>query len=155
LDSTSRMVVSFHVGKRDQANAHLFMQDLRSRLVVMPSIVSDGFVPYVQAVGQSFGPGVDYSMMVKQYHGTKRPDHRYEPSRETPFIVKKSIYGAPDLSKTSTAYVERNNGTLRHHVGRMRRLTYAFSKKLAHHKAAIALTYVWYNLGMVVSTLRV
>lgn len=155
LDSTSRFVISFHVGRRDQANANAFMTDLRSRLVVMPSIVSDGFVPYVQAVGQSFGPGVDYSQMVKNYHGSKRPDHRYEPSREAPFIVKKSVYGAPDLSKTSTAYVERNNGTLRHHVGRMRRLTYAFSKKLANHRAAIALTYVWYNLGMVVSTLRV
>jgi IS1 family transposase len=148
------MVISFHVGRRDQEHANLFMSDLRSRLVVMPQIVSDGFIPYVQAVGQSFGPGVDYSQMVKNYHGSKRPDHRYEPSRETPFIVKKSIFGAPDMSKTSTAYMERNNATMRHHIGRMRRLCYAFSKRLPNHKAAIALTYCWYNLGMVVSTLR-
>jgi IS1 family transposase len=156
LDSTSRMVISFHVGKRDQVNADLFMADLRSRLHVMPSIVSDGFVPYVQAVGQSFGPGVDFSTMTKNYRsGGSRPDHRYEPSRNAPFITKRAVFGAPDLSKTSTAYMERNNATMRHHIGRMRRLCYAFSKKLANHRAAIALTYCWYNLGMVVSTLRV
>jgi IS1 family transposase len=155
LDSTSRFVISFHVGKRDQAHADLFMADLRSRLHVMPSIVSDGFVPYVTAVGQSFGPGVDYSMMTKNYRGSSRPDHRYEPSRNAPFITKKAVFGAPDLSKTSTAYMERQNATMRHHIGRMRRLCYAFSKKLANHRAAIALTYCWYNLGMVVSTLRV
>jgi hypothetical protein len=58
------------------------------------------------------------------------------------------------MSKVSTAYMERQNATMRHHIGRMRRLCYAFSKKLANHRAAIALTYCWYNLGMVVSTLR-
>ena len=39
LDATSRMVISFHVGRRDQANANLFMQDLRARLHVMPMLV--------------------------------------------------------------------------------------------------------------------
>jgi IS1 family transposase len=155
MDATSRMVVSFHVGKRDQANADAFMADLRSRLSVMPSIVSDGFVPYVTAVGQSFGPGVDFAQMVKNYGGSRRPDHRYEPSRNAPFITKRSIFGAPDMAKVSTAYMERNNATMRHHIGRMRRLCYAFSKKLAHHKAAVALGYVHYNMCSVVSTLRV
>lgn len=107
------------------------------------------------SVGESFGPGVDYAQMVKNYHGSRRPDHRYEPSRETPFIVRKTVYGAPDLSKASTAYMERQNATMRHHIGRMRRLCYAFSKKLSHHKAAISLGYCWYNLGLIVSTLRV
>jgi hypothetical protein len=37
----------------------------------------------------------------------------------------------------------------------MRRLCYAFSKKLDNHCAAVALNYCWYNLGTVVKTLRV
>jgi IS1 family transposase len=154
MDANSRFVISFHVGKRDQVNADIFMDDLRGRLIVMPQIVSDGFVPYVTAVGQSFGPGVDYAMMTKNYRSGGKPDHRYEPSRNAPFITRKAVFGAPDLAKASTAYMERQNATMRHHIGRMRRLCYAFSKKLANHRAAIALTYCWYNLGMVVSTLR-
>jgi IS1 family transposase len=155
MDVSSRFVISFHVGKRDQANADMFMTDLRGRLVVMPSIVSDGFIPYVAAVGQSFGPGVDYSMMTKNYRSGSRADHRYEPSRKEPFITKKTVFGAPDLARTSTAYMERNNATMRHHIGRMRRLCYAFSKRLPNHRTAVALNYLWYNVGTVVSTLRV
>lgn len=62
---------------------------------------------------------------------------------------------APDLDRASTSYVERNNGTARHKIGRMRRLCYAFSKDLNHHKAAVALCYTHYNFCHVIRTLRV
>ncbi|MBK9259816.1 MAG: transposase [Polyangiaceae bacterium] len=155
LDSSSRFVISWHVGKRNEESAKAFMNDLRSRLVVMPAMTSDGFAPYVNAVGAAFGPGIDYAMTVKNY-GSKgrRDDYRYEPPRD-PFITKKVVFGAPNLDKASTAYIERNNGTMRHHIGRMRRLCYAFSKKSENHCAAVALNYAWYNLGTVVKTLRV
>lgn len=156
LDKTSRMAISFYVGKRDQASTNAFMADLRSRLLVMPSITTDGFAPYVSAVGAEFGPGVDFAQTVKNYRsGGRRDDHRYEPPRGIDFITKKSIFGVPDLNDASTAYVERQNGTMRHRIGRMRRLVYAFSKKVANHRAACALNYVWYNLGTIVRTLRV
>lgn len=158
LDSSSRFVIGWHVGKRDQASTDTFMQDVRARLVVMPAMTSDGFAPYISAIGASFGPTIDYAQTIKNY--TKRgrreggSDHRYEPARN-PFITKKSVYGAPNLESASTAYVERNNGTMRHHIGRMRRLCLAFSKKIENHRAAVALNYTWYNLGTVVKTLRV
>jgi hypothetical protein len=44
---------------------------------------------------------------------------------------------------------------MRHHIGRMRRLCLAFSKKLENHRAAVALAYAHYNFCHVVSTLRV
>ena len=155
LDSSSRFVIAWHVGKRNEESAKAFMNDVRARLVVMPAMTSDGFAPYVSAVGAAFGPGVDYAMTIKNY-GSKgrRDDHRYEPPRD-PFITKKVVFGAPNLDKASTAYIERNNGTMRHHIGRMRRLCYAFSKKLDNHCAAVSLNYAWYNLGTVVKTLRV
>ena len=65
------------------------------------------------------------------------------------------MFGAPDMDHTSTAYIERNNGTMRHHIDRMRRLCYAFSKKIEHHRAAIALCYAHYNFCHIVKTLRV
>jgi hypothetical protein len=156
LDTSSRLVISFHVGKRDQASTDVFIADVRARLVVMPAMTSDGFAPYIKAIGASFGPSIAYAQTIKHYrHGaTRGPDHRYEPPRD-PFITKKTVYGSLDLDRASTAYIERNNGTMRHHIGRIRRLCYAFSKKIENHRAAVALNYAWYNLGHVVKTLRV
>jgi len=156
LDKASRFVITWHVGKRDQASTDAFLSDLRARLLVMPTITTDGFAPYVRAVGAEFGPSVDFAQTVKNYRskGRRDDDHRYEPPRD-PFITKKIVLGAPDLDMASTAYVERNNGTMRHKIGRMRRLVYAFSKRLANHRAACALNYAWYNLGCIVRTLRV
>ena len=157
VDANSRMVVAFAVGKRDQATAEAFMADLRSRLLVMPQITSDGLSLYEPVIGSSFGPGVDYAKTIKNYRGsaTRGPDHRYEPPRGIDFITKTTVFGVPDLSKASTAYVERVNLTHRHMNGRTRRLCLAFSKRLEHHRAAAALTYVYANLCRVVKTLRV
>ncbi len=155
LDASSRLVISFHVGKRDQASTDTFIADVRARLVVMPAMTSDGFAPYISAIGASFGPSINYAQTVKNYRsGSRREDYRYEPARD-PFITKKTVFGSPDLDRASTAYVERNNGTMRQHIGRTRRLCYAFSKKIENHRAAVALNYAWYNLGHVVKTLRV
>ncbi|MRG97661.1 transposase [Polyangium spumosum] len=156
LDASSRFVIGWYVGKRDEQSAREFMTDVRARLVVMPMVATDGFAPYVAAVGASFGPGVDYAVMSKNYTSKRRrdDDHRYEPPRD-PFITKKPIFGAPDMGKVSTAYVERQNATMRHTIGRLRRLCYAFSKKAENHRAAISLAYAYYNLCHVVSTLRV
>lgn len=155
LAMPSRFVITWAVGKRDQATANAFITDLRSRLLVMPAITSDGFAPYITAIGRSFGGGIDYAQCVKQYTkgGRRDDDHRYEPPRE-PFVIKKAIFGAPDLDAATTTHVERQNGTNRHHNGRMRRLVLAFSKDPDHHKAAVALAYCWYNLGLIVKTIR-
>lgn len=156
LDSSSRFVISWFVGKRDEQSAKAFMADVRARLVVMPMVATDGFQPYEKAIGAAFGPGVDYAQMSKNYSkkGRRDDDHRYEPPRD-PFIVKRPVFGAPDMAKTSTAYTERQNATMRHTIGRMRRLVYAFSKRAENHRAAISLAYAYYNLCHVVSTLRV
>ncbi|WP_437639386.1 transposase [Sorangium sp. So ce854] len=158
MDTLSRLVIAYRVGKRDQATTDAFIADLRARMLVMPQLTSDGFAPYIPAVGESFGKSIDYMQTVKNYRsgsrGRRDDDHRYEPPRD-PFITKTTIYGAPDPRKASTAYVERLNGTTRHQNGRMRRLCLAFSKRIEHHRASVALVYAYYNLCHVVKTLRV
>jgi hypothetical protein len=156
LAMPSRYVIGWKVGKRDQATTDAFIADMRARLVTMPAITSDGLAAYVSAVGASFGPGVDYGQTIKNYSksGRKDDDHRYEPPR-VPFITKKSIFGAPDMGRATTAHVERNHGTMRHHIGRMRRLVYAFSKRPEHHAAAVSLCYCHYNLCWILRTTRV
>jgi len=155
LDRASRFIIAFHVGKRNQASADTFIADLRARLVVMPELSTDGLAAYPRAVGAEFGSSISYGQMVKQYRSGGRDDHRYAPGRGVDFIKKTPVFGTPDLARTSTAYQERNNGTMRHKIGRTRRLVYCFSKRFENHVASVALGYVWYNLGCIVRTLRV
>ncbi len=51
--------------------------------------------------------------------------------------------------------VERQNLTIRMQMRRFTRLTNAFSKKLQHHEAAIALHFFAYNFVRIHKTLRV
>lgn len=141
LDKASRNIVTWHIGKRDAASTNVFIPDLRTRLLMMPTIVTDGSAPYVAAVGAKFGPSIDMAQTVKNYRYKARrdDDHRYEPPRGIEFITKRTVYGAADLRTASTAYVKRNNATLLHQVGRLRRLRYAFSRKIKNHRTALAL----------------
>lgn len=156
MDRSSRFVIAFHVGKRDQKGTDAFMSDLRARLTMMPVISTDGFACYPSSVGAEFGPGVDFGTMTKNYHsrGRRDGDHRYAPVRGVDFITKRPVFGAPDMASVGTAHVERNNLTMRHHIGRIRRLCLAFSKRFDHHCHAVALGYAWYNMGCVIKGLR-
>ncbi|WP_437961181.1 IS1 family transposase [Sorangium sp. So ce119] len=147
LDANTKLAISFHVGKRDDVNTHRFIEDLRSRLSVVPHITSDGWQSYPNAIGWNFKGSVDYGQCVKNFSrgGSQRPDYRYEPPRD-PFITKKPIFGAPRDELLSTSYVERFNLNTRHTVGRTRRLCLAFSKTLRGHCAAVALGICAYNL---------
>lgn len=150
VDAVSRLVISWHAGARDQASADAFMADVRARLEVMPQITSDGLANYEPAIGKAFGPGVDHAQIIKAWRqgGRRSPDHRYEPPRD-PLISKRVVFGTPHLQTSTTAHVERNHLTIRHMNGRLRRLCLAFSKRLPNHRAALALSYTWFNLGRV------
>lgn len=150
VDAVSKMVIAWHAGARDQETANAFMENVRSRLVVMPQITSDGLANYPTAIGKSFGHGVDYAQAIKSWQtgSTKNPDHRYEPPRD-PQIIKRTVFGAPNLGKATTSHVERNNLSMRHQNGRLRRLCLAFSKRPENHAASLALAYCWFNVGRV------
>jgi IS1 family transposase len=148
IDRLSKFVVSFHVGPRTQESADALVTDLRSRLTTMPMLMtSDGLQSYIPAIVASFGYGATYAQTVKTTRGSA-PDHRYAPGGQG-FIVKRPILGAPDMALATTYAIERNNLTMRHHVGRMRRLCLAFSKKLPNHRAAVSLCYVYYNMCLI------
>lgn len=151
----SKLVISYHVGKRDQANTDAFMMDLRGRVMLVPQVTTDGFAGYASAVGAAFMGSVDYGQVIKQYGYNRSPDHKYEPARDAHFIKKTAIMGAPSFARMSTSHVERFNLTTRHMVGRTRRLCLAFSKTLRGHRAGIALGVMAYNFTRIHSTIRV
>jgi IS1 family transposase len=156
---TCKLMLAYRVGKRDEQTTRAFIGDLRARLVTIPQISSDGFVPYVSAVGESFAGSADHAVIQKNYTRKgradgQRHDHRYEPPRD-PFITKKIGSGAPNLDAASTSRIERANLTVRMHVRRFTRLCNGFSRKVENHRAAVALHVAWYNFCRVHEAHRV
>ena len=154
MDSETKLVPSFVVGKRTAANAYYLMKDLESRLATRTQLTTDGFSPYVNAVDDTFGTNVDYAMLVKIYSGDEAERERYSPSDivDTRAV---SVMGKPKPEFISTSHIERQNLTVRMQLRRFTRLTNGFSKKLENMKAAISLYFAWYNFCRVHSSLRV
>ncbi len=146
---------AYKVGKRDSVTANAFMADLSSRLKNRVQLSSDALRAYVEAVELSFGADVDYGQVIKTYEKAEShtPERRYSPSK----LVKvhtEVITGDPLPPFISTSYIERFNGTMRHHVKRLARLTLAFSKKLENFEAAVSLNFAYYNFVKTHKTLK-
>ena len=158
IDSETKLVPSFKVGKRDHKTANAFLVDIASRLNknTRPQISSDGLRAYVDAVENAFGMNVDYGMIFKSY-GADKGEHHQERRYSAPDVVsieRRVVSGHPDMDLVSTSHIERLNGTTRLHMRRLTRLTYAFSKKLEHFEAAVALHFAYYNFVRTHGSLR-
>lgn len=157
IDANSKLIVSWHVGNRDAESAHIFMNDVASRLANKVQLTTDGHHAYLEAVDDAFALDIDYAQLVKIYgssEGNTGTEKRYSPARYTS-SKKKIVSGEPNEKFISTSYVERQNLTMRMHMRRFTRLTNAFSKKLDNHCHAIALHFVYYNFVKIHSSLRV
>ncbi|MGH9747042.1 MAG: IS1 family transposase [Candidatus Acidiferrales bacterium] len=153
MDSETKLVPSFVVGKRNATNAYLLMRDLQERLATRVQLTTDGFRPYINAVEDNFGTQIDYAMLIKTYSELNE-ERRYAPAQ----IVQSlpiPVMGNPKPSHISTSHIERQNLTIGMQLRRFTRLTNAFSKKLENLKAALSLHFAWYNFCRVHSTLRV
>jgi len=154
MDSETKLVPCYRVGKRTSENAWFFIQDLQERLANRVQLTTDGFRPYLPAVEDAFGANVDYAMLIKTYQEGSTQDKRYSPG-EFVNALPIPVTGNPKQHLISTSHIERQNLTIRMQLRRFTRLTNAFSKKLSHLKAACALHFAWYNFCRVHSTLRV
>jgi IS1 family transposase/transposase-like protein len=158
LDSETKAVLSFYVGKRDAESAYEFIGDLSKRVAPMHrmQLTTDGLEGYVPAVEEHFGADVDFAQLVKQYAQprTDGPDW-FRPSSHVTAAIPTPIMGNPKMEKISTSHIERANLSVRMHLRRFTRLTNAFSKKLANLQAAVAVFVAWYNFCRVHQSLRV
>lgn len=158
LESETKLLITWAVGRRDAFTATAFIRDLADRLSTRVQLTTDGHKVYLEAVEGAFGNAIDYAMLIKTYEGdsgSKVPTERkYSPAICTG-EHKQKITGDPDPNYISTSHVERHNLTMRMSMRRFTRLTNAFSKKLDNHKAAVAFYAMWYNFARIHQTLRV
>lgn len=148
LDSETKLIPSWLVGKRDVYHSRAFIDDLASRMAKRIQLSSDAMNAYADAVERGFGAEVDYGQISKTYSLSivgKDAATRYSPA-EVVKTERTVIAGMPDISLITTSHVEKQNHTLRMHCRRLTRLTNAFSKKLDNFKAAISLNFAYYNL---------
>jgi IS1 family transposase len=159
LDTDTKLLVSFAVGKRTSEVTETFIADLQKRLVRTLStagdertqISTDGFGPYGPAIYRNFGRSARHGVLIKNYVNPEVG--RYAP----PALVKAdrfNVSGITDLATICTSHVERMNGSIRQFVKRFTRLTYAFSKKLENLAGATAIHIAFYNFCRIHGSLR-
>ncbi len=155
LDTTTKTVISYRIGKRNFATTRAFLMDVKSRVANVPTISSDSFHSYQEAVRQAFGDGVHYGQILKVFKGDDKPSHGEDSQPNNIAVIHKlALIGNPDLRRVNTTYVERQNLTMRMCIRRMTRKTSAFSKKLENHVAAINLHFAYYNFCRVHETIK-
>lgn len=146
----TKIVPCWYVGLRDKKAAQEFIYDLSTRFTDKIQLTSDGFSSYKEAVENAFGSEVDFGMLVKQYGEAK--GKKYGPYQGA---IKERHIGSPDMSKLTTAHVERQNLNMRMGIRRFGRKTNAFSKKIFNHECAISLHFMYYNFCRIHKTLRI
>ena len=159
LDTDTKLVASYIVGKRSGDMARRLMLDLRKRLIVprahesdshafaqgkykiITQISTDGFAAYPEAIDLAFGPYVKYGVLIKEFRNAKMD---YDP-REMITTKRRSVRGDVDPFSICTSHLERFNCTTRQFMKRFTRLTLGFSKKLECLSAAVSMYLAYYN----------
>lgn len=155
LERASKLVVAWHLGKRDRQNTAAFIGKVRRATSdeKIFDVSTDAWPAYLPEIDAQLGDRANYSTVVKVYDKPEEGRERYSPGS---FVtVEKAVQlGCPDLDRACTSHVERKNGSLRQWCKRLTRLTYAFSKKKENLRAALALHFWAYNFAKIHSSLR-
>lgn len=153
MDSETKLIPLFRLGKRSPQTTRSFMYELSTRINTPFHLTTDAFPPYRDAVDRIWGVSITYGQVVKQYEEAEG-EKRYSPGRIIR-ATRKRIIGKPKRKDISTSHIERQNLTMRMQMRRFTRLTNAYSKKWENLKAALCLYFWYYNFARVHESLRV
>jgi IS1 family transposase len=154
LERHSKLVLAWHLGRRDRWHTHDFMEKLSAATAGKFQLTTDGFNAYSDAVEYNLGGRVDFAQLVKKFGSEGGEEaRRYAPSRLIG-AEKIAVAGDPDEARICTSQIERSNWTLRGHLRRMTRLSNGFSRKRANLRAALALYFTYYNFCRMHTSIR-
>lgn len=151
IDSDTKFVVGFLVGRQDWNASEDFVRDIASRIDGHVQIATDAHRSYVNHIEAHFGArgSFSYAIETKIFSAPFSPEEFPKTRRNgIPKIVtakRKSVFGNPDL-RTTTCHIERLFLTVRQELKRYQRLGLGYSKKLSMHLVATALQIGIYNL---------
>lgn len=150
LERETKLIVSHFTGKRDAVSTDFFVDDLAKRVAHRAQITTDAFSAYRDAIRRCFNGRADYAVMQKEYATPFQaldivdPIRRYS-APECIGVTIEILAGDPDTDKICTSHIERCNLSVRHFTKRFGRLGLGWSRKLANHRAAVALFVVAHN----------
>lgn len=156
IESKTKLMVAWHLGKRTEQDALIFLEKLYNAIDGATSrfqMSTDAFRGYDHTVSEVLGTKADYGQVIKLYRASRPDEARYSPS-ECIGIKKKVVCGNPDLENVSTSIVERSNLTMRMSMRRFTRLTNGFSKKFENLNYMLAIYFAYYNFCRTHKTLR-
>lgn len=149
LDTESKLIPSWRLGRRNHNTTKAVVTDLAGRMVVRPELSSmspqlstDGWGSYQPTIAGAFDGKVKHGVLVKKYSNPEVG--RYAPP-DLCGSERTSIAGIDDLWTICTSHVERVNLTIRTFMRRFTRLAMGFSKKVENLRAACAVQIAHYN----------
>jgi transposase-like protein/IS1 family transposase len=155
METSTKLVLNFALGKRNQATTDIFIEGLRHATSRQHfQITTDGFGPYRNSIPNTLEDRASFATLTKVYRAAPEGERRYSPAEVVSTEVV-PVMGEPDPRRICTSHIERQNLTIRMQIRRLTRLTNAFSKKWENHWAALCLHFAYYNLCRIHRTLRV
>lgn len=155
IERTTKLVLNFALGRRDQKTTNLFIEGLRRATSTGTfQLTTDGYNAYPPAVSLSLSDRASFAQLVKVYAAPREREQRYSPG-DVVECVPVPVFGTPQAERICTSHVERQNLTMRMQMRRLTRLTNGFSKKRENLWAALCLHFAYYNFCRVHQTLRV
>lgn len=176
FDAVNKLVLASVIGKRTLPHAVRLLDQVKRVTARMPALfASDQLDQYANALLQVYGnlvcpprragPGrppnprlvpprdLLYVQVVKEYKESRVAKVTRRVVFGDPAAVQRILDASTVSNTINTAYVERNNGTIRHNDARCMRKTLRFSKIKENHERQIALSLAYYHLCRPHSTL--
>ncbi len=159
VDRKSKLILGFHIGKREEGETDTFIEDLRKRVKGQPQITTDGFSAYNSAISTTFGKNANFAQQVKIFKEsvfmTKKARKALPVDRRCIGVKNFIRIGNPDPDLISTSHVERTNLSVRMFQRRYARLCLGFSKRLENMKLSVALFVAHFNFCRINSALKI
>ncbi len=178
LDAEHKLVVSLIPGKRNKANVHRLIHDLKQRTGgrTMRLLTSDEYKPYKDAILKGYGQQIQRprrfptgraplprfvptpDLLYATVHKHRRNGRVFRVSTHVIYGTQAKLDAALAQSacsrSTNIAFIERYNATDRHRNSRKIRKSYRFSKDWDIHNAVSWFTTATYNFCWPVRSLK-
>lgn len=145
LESETKLLLMPTIGKRTDNTTEIFADAMARATTGRFQLTTDGFRPYKKKMKQALGDRIDFAQFYKEYNmlsalRTKHPDWYSGPK-----VGHYVRCGGPEVSRITTAHVERVNLSLRTFNRRFNRKTICFSKDEEYLAYSVWLFTAHYN----------